>query len=89
MKVPKEVVMHHLSSHTIFLNLNQPEDNPENTDNDDILSEHESFDSEETTSEGFAKHTLEELYNMLEEAVQNEDYEKAAKIRDEIDKKES
>lgn len=73
----------------VFLNLNQPEDNPENTDNDDILSEHESFDSEETTSEGFAKHTLEELYNMLEEAVQNEDYEKAAKIRDEIDKKES
>jgi protein-arginine kinase activator protein McsA len=29
------------------------------------------------------------LYELLNEAVQNEDYEKAAKIRDEISKKES
>lgn len=37
----------------------------------------------------FSQYTLQELYDKLEEAVQNEDYEKAAKIRDEISKKES
>lgn len=31
---------------------------------------------------------LEELYNQLNEAIANEDYEKAAKLRDEIDKRE-
>ena len=31
--------------------------------------------------------TLEELHNLLDEAVANEDYEKAAKIRDEISKR--
>lgn len=69
----------------VFLNLNPPEDN---SPNDDILSEPETFDSDENTAPGFSKHSLEELYNLLEEAVQNEDYEKAAQIRDEIDKKE-
>lgn len=39
--------------------------------------------------EPYANFTLKELYQKLEEAVQNEDYEKAAKIRDEITKKES
>jgi bifunctional DNase/RNase len=37
----------------------------------------------------YANFTLKELHQKLEEAVQNEDYEKAAKIRDEITKKES
>ncbi len=73
----------------VFLNLNPSEGNPENTENDDILSEPETFGSSDDSAAGFSRHSLEELYNMLEEAVQNEDYEKAAKIRDEIDKKES
>jgi hypothetical protein len=33
--------------------------------------------------------SLSELHESLEKAVQNEDYEKAAKIRDEISKRES
>ena len=34
------------------------------------------------------KNSLEELRNMLSEAVGNEDYEKASKIRDEIKRRE-
>lgn len=44
---------------------------------------------EESTksTEDYSKHTLKELHNMLDEAVANEDYEKAASIRDEISKR--
>ena len=38
--------------------------------------------------ENYKSKTLEELHNMLDEAVANEDYEKAARIRDEISKRE-
>jgi hypothetical protein len=38
-------------------------------------------------SDAYKKFTLEELNMMLEEAVMNEDYEKASKIRDEINKR--
>ena len=38
--------------------------------------------------ESFKGKTLEELHNLLNEAVANEDYEKAAHIRDEISKRE-
>lgn len=44
---------------------------------------------EEKPRSEYQKYTLEELNNLLEAAVQNEDYEKAAKIRDEISKRES
>jgi bifunctional DNase/RNase len=37
----------------------------------------------------FENKTIQELYKMLDEAVVNENYEKAALIRDEISKKES
>jgi len=40
------------------------------------------------TSKNYSKHTLKELNKMLDEAVANEDYEKAASIRDEISKRE-
>jgi protein-arginine kinase activator protein McsA len=62
-----------------------------NVENDDVLSSPETFElSEKTTSKDiyFGK-SIEELYQLLNEAVQNEDYEKAAKIRDVISKKES
>lgn len=49
-------------------------------------------DESDTTpkiTENYNKYTLKELHTMLEEAVANEDYEKAASLRDEISKRES
>ena len=40
-----------------------------------------------TKSSGFSKDSMKELHNQLNEAVANEDYELAAKIRDEISKR--
>lgn len=75
----------------IYLNTNPIEDDIENIDNDDVLSTPETFGQEDETPKGetFNQFSVEELYAKLEEAVQNEDYEKAARIRDEISKKES
>lgn len=44
-------------------------------------------DNETTTNDDYSSKTLEELNNLLGEAVANEDYEKAAKVRDEISKR--
>lgn len=75
----------------IFLKTNPQED--ENQDLDDILSAPETFGMEDDnttdSSNAYAKLSLSELHEQLETAVQNEDYEKAAKIRDEISKRES
>jgi len=63
---------------------------PENIDNDGILTEPETFGKEEPVSkDSYSNKTVQELYELLDEAVQQEDYEKAAKIRDVISKKES
>ncbi len=51
---------------------------------DELFSEQESTSQ---TKEDFSKHTLKNLKKMLEEAVLNEEYEKAASIRDEISKR--
>lgn len=55
-----------------------------------MYSQHQkTFGLEETKEQtGFAKLTMEELNQILEQAVQDEDYEKAAKVRDEISKRE-
>ena len=76
----------------IFLKTNPQEGENENQDLDDILSAPETFgleDDTNDTSNAYAKLSLSELHEQLESAVQNEDYEKAAKIRDEISKRES
>ncbi|MBQ0787201.1 MAG: bifunctional nuclease family protein [Oceanihabitans sp.] len=66
--------------------------NPEKEDDtlgDDILLDALVTEELETESpsETFASKTIEDLHNMLDEAVANEDYEKAAHIRDEISKR--
>ena len=55
---------------------------------DDIDFEEEDNKEEEVSYEGedLAKRSVEELQEMLEEAVENEDFEKAVKIRDAIAK---
>ena len=62
----------------------------EGAPHDDVLSQPETFGMEETTESGaYSKLSLSELHEQLTAAVQDEDYEKAAKIRDEISKRES
>lgn len=75
----------------IYLNSNPNEDDIDDVENDDILSTPQAFGQEDEAPKGetFSQFTVKELYEKLEEAVQNEDYEKAARIRDEISKKES
>ena len=71
----------------IFLNKNKQElHSDEEIDDDDILSEPEVYGEEEPQSI-YSKFSIQELHNLLEEAIQNEDYEKAALIKAEIDRK--
>ncbi|PKP18355.1 MAG: hypothetical protein CVU07_02200 [Bacteroidetes bacterium HGW-Bacteroidetes-23] len=74
----------------VYLKGNTMEPENANEDNDGVLSTPETFGAEETTpKDSYSGKSVQELYELLNEAVQNEDYEKAAKIRDEISKKES
>lgn len=70
----------------IYLNVN-----PSKSDeDDDILTKPETFGSpSESNSSGnsYSKKSTTELHDMLDAAVNDEDYEKAAKIRDEISKR--
>jgi protein-arginine kinase activator protein McsA len=53
------------------------------------LSNPETFGREEESNQSgstYSKHSLQELNELLDQAVSHEDYEKAAKIRDEISK---
>jgi hypothetical protein len=71
----------------IFLNKNKQElHSDEEIDDEDILSEPEVYGEEESQNI-FSKFSIQELHNLLEEAIQNEDYEKAALIKAEIDRK--
>lgn len=73
----------------IYLKIN-PESENEDEESDDVLTPPQTFGTTESVSgEGYSQYSLQELNEMLEGAVQNEDYEKAAKIRDEISKRES
>ena len=53
----------------------------------DISSDTESDTLFETGNSKFENYSDEELYKMIDEAVKTEDYERAASIRDEIDKR--
>jgi uncharacterized protein len=71
----------------IYLSINPKE--KENEEDSGVLSTPETFgiDTTENTKIGLEKHTNEELQTMLDEAIQNEDYEKAAQIKQELDKR--
>lgn len=75
----------------IYLKSNPLETNIASQDADNVLSSPEVFGTEESNQSGdtYAKQSLSELIELLEGAVQDEDYEKAAKIRDEISRRES
>ncbi len=74
----------------IFLKANPMNPEKDSQDIDDVLSNPETFkQNEESNQSGemYSKHTLAQLNDLLEQAVEHEDYEKAAKIRDEISKR--
>lgn len=74
----------------IYLKANPAEGEKGSQEIDDVLSNPETFGMEETNTSGetYTKLSLSELHDALQGAVQDEDYEKAAKIRDEISKRE-
>ncbi len=54
---------------------------------DEILQEGETVEIDQGATSGYSELTIDELNAELEKAVANEDYEKAAKLRDEISKR--
>ena len=73
----------------IYLKSNPLESDTPN-DIEDILSNPETFGTTESNESGnmYTNNSLQELNELLQQAVEQEDYEKAAKIRDEISKRE-
>jgi hypothetical protein len=74
----------------IYLKTNPLDSDKNSQEIDDVLSNPETFGrTEESNQSGttYSKHTLQELNELLDQAVSQEDYEKAAKIRDEISKR--
>ncbi len=67
----------------IYLNLPSQENEPEDVLNDEII-----FEEQDEDTFNHSHLTLIELNDALNEAVNNEDYETAARIRDEISKRE-
>ena len=54
---------------------------------DEILQEGETIEIEQDPTDGYTELTIDELNKELNKAVANENYEKAAKLRDEISKR--
>lgn len=73
----------------IYLKVNPKKDDEEDTQDSVLMDDLIANELESNTSpkENYKGKTLEELQNLLNEAVANEDYEKAAHIRDEISKR--
>jgi len=71
----------------IYLKINPETEDESEEDSvlvDDLIAEELETGS---VQESYKSKSLEELHNLLDEAVANEDYEKAAKLRDEISKR--
>ena len=74
----------------IFLKFSSKDKDEEGDDSivvDEILQEGETVEIESGSGDAYREMTLEELHKELDKAVANEDYEKAAKLRDEISKR--
>jgi bifunctional DNase/RNase len=74
----------------IYLKVNPIDIDKGSQEIDDVLSNPDTFGLEEESNksgETYSKHSLQELNDLLDQAVEQEDYEKAAKIRDEISKR--
>lgn len=75
----------------IFLKFSSKDKDKEDNDDsiivDEILQEGETVEIEQGATDGYTELTIEELNKELDKAVANEDYEKAAKLRDEISKR--
>ncbi|MEY8847971.1 bifunctional nuclease domain-containing protein [Psychroserpens sp. XS_ASV72] len=70
----------------IYLKVNPKKEDEEQQDSilvDDLVAE----EIESSSQENYKDKSLNDLNKLLDEAVKNEDYEKAAKIRDEISKR--
>jgi len=75
----------------IYMKTNLMDDENSSKEMDESLSNHNSFGVEDNAVTGstYSKNSLTELAELLESAVEKEDYREAAKIRDEISKRES
>jgi hypothetical protein len=75
----------------IFLKFSSKDKEKEENDDsimvDEILQEGETVEIEQGATDGYTELTIDELNKELDKAVANEDYEKAAKLRDEISKR--
>lgn len=75
----------------IFLKFSSKDtDKEENDDSimvDEILQEGETVEIDQGATDAYSELSIDELKKELEKAVTNEDYEKAAKLRDEISKR--
>ena len=63
------------------------DDNNDSIMVDEILQEGDTVEIEQGATDGYTELTTDELHKELDKAVANEDYEKAAKLRDEISKR--
>ncbi len=75
-----------LNNAGIYLKINPKEDDKDALLSNDISSQEVKNHADENHS-SFKQKSIEELQNMLKEAVAKEDYEAAAKLRDEISKR--
>lgn len=72
----------------IYLKVNPTKDDDKETQEDSVLVDDiMAGELEPVARENYTNKTLEELQKLLDEAVANEDYEKAAHIRDEMSKR--
>ena len=75
----------------IFLKFSSKEEKEDEEDDsiivDEILQEGETIEIEQDPTDGYTELTIDELNKELNKAVANENYEKAAKLRDEISKR--